>query len=200
MYHTLWHNLCIVLTIFPGIILFCMNRFFFLRKISELDKYVVCLALVVFANLLNNLKLMTIVVIIIIFPICFFTIEYIINNKFKLDLDKFKFIIVQIKRPIYVMIMYPIFEELIYRYYIYDFVKSSTNSMLIYCFISTSVFIFVHFFNQQIKCFYKLPLAIVESILFYIYINVFICIVIHMSYNILIYSYNTLKYSTKRLS
>lgn len=200
MYHILWHNLCIVLTIFPGIILFCMNRFLFLRKVSELDKYAACLALVVFANLLNNLNLMIVILIIIISPICFFTIEYIINERNKLDLNKFKFSILQVKRPIYVMIIYPIFEELIYRYYMYDFVREITNSMLIYCFISVSVFIFVHFFSQQIKCFYKVPLAIVESILLYIYKDVFICITIHMSYNILVYSYNTLKYSKGRIS
>lgn len=199
MLHILWLNLAIILTIFPGLLLFCINRFSFLRKVNEMDKYVVCLMLVVFINMLNSVNLMLIIILIIVLPIALFVIEYILNEWGKLKWNKFKYVLIQIKRPMYVMILYPILEELIYRYYVYSFVSAINRNIFIYCFTSVCAFIFVHFFNQRVKCLYKIPFAIVESLLFFVYEEILLCIIIHMCCNILVYAYNSLKYGKGKM-
>lgn len=199
MFRILWLNLAIVITLFPGILLFIMNRFSAIRRINEMDKYIICLITVVFLNLLNDLKYMYIFFMIFICSIFTFIIEYILNEWGKFECNKLKYVISQIKRPAYVMILFPICEELIYRYFVYSITNTITTNVFIYLFISVSSFIFVHFFNQKFKCFYKIPFSIIECIIFLIFKEILICIIIHMSYNILVYAYNTSKYNKGRI-
>lgn len=197
MSRILWHNIIIIITIFPGILLFLMNRFRLIRKFNEIDKYILCLSFVVIVNLLNNISYMCTVTVIILGSYMTFCVEYILTEKGKVDFNKFKYVMAKIKKPLYVMILFPIFEEYIYRYYVYSVMYTVVQNKIVYVFISTVTFTFVHFFNQNIKCFYKIPLSLLESIVFVIFKNIFICIIIHMCYNIYVYAYNSIKYNNQ---
>ncbi|WP_367397274.1 CPBP family intramembrane glutamic endopeptidase [Clostridium sp. MSJ-8] len=106
----------------------------------------------------------------------------------------------QIKKTVYVMILFPCCEELIYRYFLYMHMKRLVDNIYLYFILSVVTFVFIHFFNQKIKCFYKIPFAIFECITFILFKNIFVCIMIHMNFNILVYAYNTIKYSRGRIS
>ena len=51
--------------------------------------------------------------------------------------------------------------------------------------------------TQQLDSFFKLPLALTECLLFAAYRNVFLCIAVHMSYNILVYGHNIARYQNR---
>lgn len=199
MYRILWHNIQMIITIFPGIILFLVNRFSFFHRKNEMDKYILCLMLVVYLNLICNVQYLIILLLIPILTIVLFIIDYILTEWENISLSKFKYAVAQMKKPVYIMIFYPIFEEIIYRYFIYYYLKESVNVAWFYVLISSIAFVFAHFFNQRFKCFFKLPLAVAQGIVFLVYQNIFICIIIHICYNILVFSYNMSKYSKGKI-
>ncbi len=199
MFHTLWLNLLFLLTLFPGIIMFLINRFPFRHRINDMDKYVMSLIIVILLNIYDKLNDFLIIISIAAFSILIFIIEYIFTEWGKLNFNKFKYVVSQVKKPVFVMIVFPCCEEMIYRYFLYLDVVFMYDNVYLYFILSVIAFVFVHFFSQKMKCFYKIPFAIIECLLFIAFKNIFVCILVHMNFNILIYAYNTSKYSRGRI-
>ena len=100
-----------------------------------------------------------------------------------------------IKLALFIMIFCPLSEEIIFRYFIFKHInEASINSIWVFYLISTLAFIFDHFVTQQIKSLYKVPLSLIECWTYAIWRNTFLCVVIHMCYNICVYAHNSSKY------
>lgn len=195
MFHILWHNISIIITIFPGIILFGINRFSWLKKKNEMDKYALCLLFVVILNLFaRDSVMLQKVVILLVTSIFLFVLEYIMTNIKKVEGKQVYCTLLGIKRALYILLVYPICEEIIYRYMIYSYVDNIYKNFVVYMLFSVFTFIFAHFFSQKMKCLYKIPFAIAEGLLYWGYKDIGMCIILHMAYNMLAYVYNSEKY------
>lgn len=105
MFPILWHNAYIVLTIFPGIILFLINRIPYIKKKKEMDKYAVCLFLVVMINLFaENPSLLQKILILMICTAVFFVIEYLLENKKNITWNKICYVLIELKKPFYILL------------------------------------------------------------------------------------------------
>lgn len=186
----------LLITIFPGIIIFIIDKIPIFNCLNSNFKYSISLLLVVLLNsiLYNDYVL---IFLSLIFAIISYGCEYLFNNIKKLSISGIKNEFQTIKIAFFVIIICPFFEEYIYRYYLYKDITRSTNEIWAYFFISILSFLFCHFIKQKEKSIYKLPLAIIECIMFVTYKNIYICIFIHMSFNSLVYAHNLNIYSRK---
>lgn len=199
MFHILWHSLGIMPVLFPGMILWLVNRSKKIRKINELDKYAICLLLVVFLYLFFlNFNLFIKINVFIWLSFILFLLQYIIINWRKFEYSKLFYILMHSKKVCYILILYPLCEEIIYRYFIYHFFYMMEKNLLFYVILSSISFVFSHFFSQKVKALRLFPLAVFESVLFWFYRDIMFCIMIHMAYNILVYLYNSMKFKDNR--
>lgn len=160
-----------------------------------MDKYAVCLFLVVMINLFaENPSLLQKILILMICTVIFFVIEYLLENKKNITWNKICYVLIELKKPFYILLLYPVCEEIIYRHLLYCIIKQIYINFYVYLLFSVFSFVFVHFFTQKTKCLYKIPLAIIEGILYWVYKDIMLCISLHMGYNILVYAYNSIKY------
>lgn len=195
MSRILWHNVIIVLTLFPSIFIFLMNRFPFLKQKNEMDKYAVCLAADVFLNLyVNNRNLALFALLLFICPCILFILEYFMKEHGKNNISKFLSLRKQLKKPFYVMLAYPVFEEFIYRSFVYIILEDVGVTLPAYLLLSSGTFVFSHFFTQHAKSLYKIPFAVLQGLIYFYTKNIAFCIIIHMAFNMLVYAYNGLKY------
>lgn len=195
MFHILWHNISIIITIFPGIILFGINRFSRLKKKNEMDKYAFCLLFVVVLNLVaRDSVMLQKVVILLIASIFLFVLEYIMTNRKQAEGKQVYYTLLGLKRALYILMLYPVCEEIIYRYLIYSYVSNIYKNFVVYMLFSVFTFIFAHFFSQKMKCLYKIPFAIAEGVLYWKYKDIGVCVILHMTYNMLAYVYNSERY------
>jgi len=176
-----------------------MNRIPYVKKKKEMDKYAICLIAVVAINLAaGNLILLQKTVILIIGAIVFFVIEYLLENRENITWDKVWYVLSEIKRPFYILLLYPVCEEMIYRFMIYCFINEISVNFYVYLLLSAFAFVFVHFFTQKIKCLYKIPFAVLAGVLYWEYKDIMLCICLHMAYNTLAYAYNSIRYKKCR--
>lgn len=196
MSRILWHNVIIILTLFPGIVILLINRIPFLKRKNEMDKYAVCLAADVFINLyMNDRTLALPVLLLFLCPCILFILEYLLKDRGKKKIAKLLSLRKQMKKPFYVMLAYPVFEEFIYRSFVYQILGDSDATLLAYLLLSSGVFVFAHFFTQHVKSLYKIPFAVLEGLIYFYTKNIAFCIIIHMAFNMFVYAYNETKYS-----
>ena len=194
MYRTpLLNNILLFLTIFPGILIFFMEKLPKVKKIKSNDKYAISILIVVILNGLKFDKAIGIcsLILCLFIPYAF---EYIFNERILISIKNVKFEFSSLKQPFFVMVLCPLCEEYIYRYFLYYHISNTIKVPWVYIIISVMAFLFCHFTTQKFKSIYKLPLAIIECSIFLHSKNIFICIIIHMGYNILIYTHNARAY------
>lgn len=195
MSHTPWLSLGMLPALFPGIILWIMNRFNNIRQINEMDKYGICLLLVALVYSFFIDKTIFIKIgIILLGPIVLFFLHYFLVNWRNFNRGKLVFVLKSCKKFYHILFIYPVCEEVIYRFLIYYFFDIMQNILWMYILISSTLFVFSHFFQQKVRALQLLPLAVCESLLFWIYKDISICIVIHIAYNIFAFLYNSVKH------
>ena len=185
--------LLILVTIFPGIIIFIFDKIPGIKRMKSNEKYSLALSIVTLINAIvfNNIILVLSTIVCVIIPYGF---EYLFNEGKKVCKNSVMFEINSIKLPFFVMIFCPIFEEYIYRCFIYKHIMGIVDVEWGFVLISILAVVFCHFVNQQEKSIYKIPLGLIECIMFIWTSNIYMCIVIHMAYNILVYAHNSQKY------
>lgn len=194
MYLTLLHNLLTIIILFPGSILMLINRVRPLRRYSETSKYLLCALFVVMLDLLFWHKHMYIYFAILIVAMLFFLLEYSIETRFDKSFTKIQTIYRKMKKPVMVIIIFPFLEEYIYRYFTYEIIVQYTNSILLYVVFSSIVFVSAHFYSQRLKALTKIPFAVVQALVFVFTLNIYVCLSIHIVFNVLILLYNNSKY------
>ncbi len=195
MSHILWLSLSMLPALFPGMILWIVNRFNNIRKINEMDKYGICLLLVtlIYSYFIDKNIFIKIGIILLV-PMVLFFLHYFLVNWQNFNREKLVFVLKGCKKFYHILFIYPVCEEVIYRLLIYYFFDIIQNILWAYILISSTLFVFSHFFQQKVRALRLVPLAVCESLLFYIYKDISICIVIHIAYNILAYLYNSVKH------
>lgn len=184
----------LILTVFPGIMFFIFDKIAIINKLKTNQKYAVALILVTIVNaiIFNEIIMLLIILGCLIIPYLF---EYIINERKKISKYGVLYEIKTLKFPVFVMVICPFFEEYIYRFFIYKHIMPVVDKEWIYILISVLAFLFCHFVTQKEKSVYKIPIAFIECGIFIYTKNVYICIVIHMVYNIMVYAHNFYKYT-----
>lgn len=195
MCHILLLNIKLCLTLFPGIILLGINLLPKVKRFKSLDKYVLSLVSIIIFNFFENIYLISCFIILILLFCFLLTFEYLCVERKNFQFSEIQYIILQVKRPLILILIVPVMEELVYRTFLYTLIVSKLNyHIYIYVFLSTISFIIAHYFQQRSKSLLKIPIAIILCILYLAYQNIFICIFLHLAFNCSVYFYNLCRY------
>lgn len=179
----------LMITIYPGIIIMAETHNSKMKRLKGNVQYTVALITVTVVDCLLfrcGLELICVICGAVITIAC----EFIFNEKENINQGKIKYEIKSVMLPIFVMIMCPVFEEYIYRFFLYKYIMEITNFKWIFCLISFFSFLFCHLSTQKLKALNKIPFSILTIFVFLWFKNIYICIVIHMIYNIFVYNHN----------
>lgn len=169
---------------------------FFIKERS-LKSYCYALTIPVIINILifSDYKFLLLILIMIITPILVYYIEKSIHIKriYK-NLDK------NISTGLLIIGVIPILEEVIFKYYLFKYVSEIFIldvyvECIIFIVINAIVFIIAHISTQKQKALIKIVFAIISSIIFILMKNIYICIVIHIIFNAVVYISTINKYS-----
>ena len=186
------------ITIFPGILTLLLDRIGKLRKIKSIERYIIALALVSLLNLLTFHKNSEFILIILCSTLLF-VFEYLILLKNKESFKKdIKYCYANMKDGYLIIILYPFFEEFVYRFAIYQISIKLGYSLWQYFVLSVFSFIFAHYYSQGFEAVKKVPFAIVQCVFYILFKDIYICIIIHIVFNIMVYLYRVSSYKNKR--
>lgn len=186
----LWHSLIglmFFLTCFPGILLIFIRKVNFLKYLPEFYKYILVLILVLLIDaclFVSSTNIYLCVSVIIIIPVIIYIAEKLLlfkKNAFDFYNKNSKFILS-------VLIAYPILEELNFRYFLYYFSLIYDYYFIQYIILSVLTFVFSHFLYQGKSSVVKIFFATIQSIIYLYFRDIFINIIIHMMFNILVFS------------
>lgn len=182
-----WHSLLFFLTCFPGILLILLRKNKYFKYYGEFYKYIFVLVAIIITNVCfysGNVYMYICVLLVLIVPTIIYIVEKImIDNKNILDFynNNSKFILS-------VLIAYPFLEELNFRYFIFLFSQLYGYNVMQYIILSVLTFVFSHFLYQGKSSIVKLLFATIQAIIYFSFENIFLNIIIHMIFNILVYS------------
>ena len=158
MIHILCLNIVVYVTVFPGVV------FLFLKK-EGIREYTLVLMSITIINILclKQWDLMIALIVVITIPIILYKIEkMVLNKKISLSLSKLEI------DGGSVIFLIPLFEELIFRYFIFYHVVSIGsnlgNSNNLYLIISTMAFVVAHIKRLKLQALYKIPFSLLLSI------------------------------------
>lgn len=199
MYHIQWLKYVgFLITCFPGILLVILRNISKFRYISEFYKYLISISFVILFNSLffiNFWKEYVEVIILLVIPITIFLLE----RKF-LNFERRKSkLATNDKIALLSIVLYPIMEELNYRYFILIYSSLLGYSSVQFIMISTLTFVFSHFLYQGNMSLIKIVFSFIQASVMVFTNNVFIVIGIHVIFNVLVYfekskSYNKYRY------
>jgi len=134
---------------------------------------------------------------VLVLPLVLFSIEYTIVSKGYNNLKEIYTILNAIykknKVNIQSIIYFPILEELIFRYYIYQYWLFLEINIFYYIIISSVAFVLAHIFYQGFTSIVKLIFSFSLNLVFIVTQNVFVGIVIHIIFNFFVYLIHTNK-------
>lgn len=185
-----------ILTVFPGIFFVFEKNLPLIKRMKSNEQYAVSIAAVSLLDAAFFGEAVKAVILITVLLIPYF-IEFLLNEIKDFSFQKLKNECRKLWLPYFVIVLCPVCEEVIYRYYIWRFISQSTNQLWVYFLVSVFAFVFCHFMVQKLKSLYKIPLAIIQCALFVLYENIFICIAVHMTFNAMTYIHNLDMYKQK---
>ncbi|HGO3367875.1 TPA: CPBP family intramembrane glutamic endopeptidase [Staphylococcus aureus] len=122
------------------------------------------------------------VFVIIITPV----IIYITEKSLLFNKNLFDFYNKNSKFILSVLIAYPMLEELNFRYFLYNF--SLIYHYIQYIILSVLTFVFSHFLYQGKSFIIKIFFATMQTLIYLCFRDIFINIIVHMIFNILVFS------------
>jgi hypothetical protein len=195
--HSIVINLITVITFFPGSILLLVNRIKSLRRYSEASKYLCCATAVVLVNITISHPQMFLYGAIILLAFFCFTLDLCIETKFFRKSEKPLIIFNTLKRLTITVVLFPVLEEYIYRFFTYEVIINYSGNVIFYIIFSVLIFIASHYYSQRLKALYKIPFAILQAILYSFTLDIYVCLSVHLVFNSLILIYNNSKYMSK---
>lgn len=190
IFHILWHSLIglmFFLTCFPGILLICIRKVAYFKYITEFHKYILVLIIILLIDtclFLSNTNIYLSVSVIIITPV----IIYITEKSLMFNKNLFDFYNKNSKFILSVLIAYPILEELNFRYFLYNFSLIYHYHFIQYIILSVLTFVFAHLLYQGKSSIVKIFFATMQALIYLYFRDVFINIIVHMIFNILVFS------------
>ncbi|MBC1540100.1 CPBP family intramembrane metalloprotease [Listeria seeligeri] len=189
------HNLLFLLTLFPGMLLLLTKWMPLLKRKSTFFQYLISLGVVTFIECLffrQSIGMILSIISVLILPFVLFFIEYVlIERQFK------KLIYISKKNKIIIqsVIYFPILEEFIFRYFIFQYCILFGFNDIQFILLSTLAFVLAHVFYQGVTSVVKVIFSVVLGIIFLLTLNVFVTIIIHCIFNFLIYIVRNSKYN-----
>ncbi len=165
-----------LITFFPGVIIqivkYCMKKLD-IYSLNSLEQYIFSLGIVVTLNGLYFKEIIGFIISCIIFILIYIQIK--IYYPYNLNLGK--------NKKIYITIIVPILEELIFRYfYIKQIMQYSHVSIWIIIF-NILIFIGIHTYREDIIAIKKIVISILLILCYINFENISLCILIHIIYN-----------------
>ncbi|MHC5407996.1 CPBP family intramembrane glutamic endopeptidase [Listeria seeligeri] len=195
IFHIQLHNLLFLLTLFPGMLLLLTKWMPLLKRKSTFFQYLISLGVVTFIECLffrQSIGMILSIISVLILPFVLFFIEYVlIERQFK----KLIYIYKKNKIIIQSVIYFPILEEFIFRYFIFQYCILFGFNDIQFILLSTLAFVLAHVFYQGVTSVVKVIFSVVLGIIFLLTLNVFVTIIIHCIFNFLIYIVRNSKYN-----
>ncbi|KAK58496.1 CAAX protease self-immunity [Staphylococcus lugdunensis VCU150] len=197
----LWHSLIglmFFLTCFPGILLIFIRKVAYFKYLTEFYKYILVLIVVLLIDtclFLSNTNIYLCVSVIIITPV----IVYITEKSLLFNKNLFDFYNKNSKFILSVLLAYPILEELNFRYFLYYFSLIYHYHLIQYIILSVLTFVFSHFLYQGKSSIVKIFFATIQAMIYLYFRDIFINIIIHMMFNILVFSSQMKKLNHSRI-
>ncbi len=166
-----------------------------LKRKSTFFQYLICLGVVTFIECLffrQSIGMILSMISVLILPFVLFFIEYVLIEK---QFKKLIYIYKKNKIIIQSVIYFPILEEFIFRYFIFQYCILFGFNDIQFILLSTLAFVLAHVFYQGVTSVVKLIFSVVLGIIFLLTLNVFVTIIIHCIFNFLIYIVRNSKYN-----
>ncbi|ECB9810891.1 CPBP family intramembrane metalloprotease [Listeria monocytogenes] len=191
------HNIFFLITLFPGMLLLLTKWIPVLCRRSTFFQYLLCLFLITIMNCLffrQHLVVVFSLICILFLPFILFFVEYIfVERQWKklLTIYKKNRIIIQS------IVWFPVLEEIIFRFFIYQYCELFDFNNIQYVLLATFSFVIAHIFYQGVSSIVKILFSFILSILFLLTLNIFLTIIIHCIFNFLVYIVRTSKYENR---
>lgn len=179
-----------VLTLFPGIISYFLMKTPIARNYSELNLFLVCALAIVGYDIATNHHSMAFYFLVPSAGVLAFLLEVAIVHGLRFFQSSVRAMYHQIGKSIITLIIFPFLEEYIYRYFLYDLLMRSEGSSALFIIASTVFFVGSHLYSQREKALTKIPLGIALAGFYVCFQNIFVCLSIHLSFNLCVYFYN----------
>lgn len=167
-----------------------------LNRKSTFFQYLLCLCIIAVINCFFFRQSLVVVLSafgVFCLPFILLFIEYILIEK------HFKKLIAIYKRNkiiIQSVVHFPILEEFIFRYFIYQYCILFDFNNIQFILLSTFAFVIAHIFYQGATSIVKTIFSVTLSIIFLLTLNIFIAILIHCIFNFLVYIVRVSKYDS----
>lgn len=161
-----------------------------MRKCSERNLFLACALVAVGYDIVLNHQSMAYCFLVPGAGVLAFMLEIALVHGFKFFRSSAKAIYHQTGKFITVLIIFPFLEEYIYRFFLYDLLIRSGGSFTSFIVISTVFFVSSHLYSQQEKALTKIPFGIVLACAYACTQNFFVCLSIHLSFNLCVYFFN----------
>lgn len=174
------------------------KKFPIIGKKSSFFQYLICLFCVITINgffFQRSLPILILIFLVLSMPFLLFILEYVIlESKSNTLFSIYK----KNKIVIQSVVCFPILEETIFRYFIYQYCLFFGYNNFQYILLSTFAFVIAHIFYQGASSIIKSIFSLVLNLIFILTVNIFVTISIHIIFNFFIYlikinSYNKYK-------
>nr|MBO1355295.1 CPBP family intramembrane metalloprotease [Enterococcus sp. DIV0212c] len=181
------HDLLFLITLFPGMFLLLTKRLPIIGKKSNFFQYLICLSLVTIINgffFQQSWFVLIAAISVLILSFLLFAVEYLILEK---KYNKLLSVYRKNRTVIQSIVHFPILEELIFRYFIYQYCLILGYENFQYILLSTFAFVIAHIFYQGAASTVKCIFALTLSLVFILTLNIFVTILIHSLFNFFVY-------------
>lgn len=170
--------------VFPGIIYMFLRNVYFFKNSKTRNVYLIALITVDLISLLvlKEYKLIIFISISIIVPYI-----YIIFEKIPLNSRKMFHNIKESNSMFNILILFPIFEELNFRFILFKDCYYLNLNNGVFLLVSILSFLITHLIYQGINALKKIPFSILQAILIMLTYNIWIIIITHIIFNILVF-------------
>ncbi|MCB5953282.1 CPBP family intramembrane metalloprotease [Enterococcus sp. BWT-B8] len=163
------------------------KRFPIIGRKSNFSQYLICLFCVIIINgffFQGSLPILISIVLVLSTPFLLFALEYAILEK---KINKIISIYKKNKIVVQSVVHFPILEETIFRYFIYQYCLLFGYNSLQYILLSTFAFVIAHIFYQGASSIIKSTFSLVLNLAFIFTLNLFVTISIHIIFNFFVY-------------
>ncbi|MBQ9691413.1 MAG: CPBP family intramembrane metalloprotease [Eggerthellaceae bacterium] len=188
---TLWHNIVAFVTIFPGVLSIILGKIPPFRRLPETLMFAACATGVVVADaVIMHTQMLLYLGLIAIILISFFIDLFI--TKWKIFyVTSTSMLFKQVPKYFIELILFPIFEEYIYRFYLYELLCTVNGNDLTYVVVSSILFVVSHVYRLRAQAIVKIPFGLCSAIIYALTINLYACLAFHLAFNFCIYLYNS---------
>ncbi|WP_371391505.1 lysostaphin resistance A-like protein [Sporosarcina sp. OR05] len=177
----LFHRIVTILIFFPGIFYLLFDKTIIVQK-GTTDKFVYALLSSIFLSFLfvRDMRILLLICLCIAIP----------SMQVILELKSVKYFFKACKEKKFLLqtlILIPILEEYIFRFVMYELLTAHEIPPLFYITFSSLTFTFIHYFQLKAKSYYKLIVGIMLATVYVYTTNLFVVILMHVLFNVLVY-------------